>query len=1300
MDTQPLSAHRLMKQAVQSLATLVLAWVALLCTVSSAHAVAYVFPGTLPAGCTGTGPAYSCSATVTLASADTVTINSPKPATITISGGLTVNAAQINSVGSAADLTITLTGTLSASAGAVVKANVTAGSVSSSGAVSYGGNLTTTGSGAVSLGAGTTVVGVLTTSTGAITLLTGTAVNYTTIGSISSGGTVTLNSYNSVLGNTTGYLISSAGHNDYGGNITSTTTYVSLGGNATVTGSITSQTYVDIGSSSSVGGSITSNSSYIDTGSSSSIAGSLTTQGASATYIDIHGNTTVGGSITSKTYISMISGSTVGGDMVAGSTITMGSGSSATSSCLRSTSSGAITIPSAASVGSACCGVAPACSSTCVSGSPKPPACAGSQVTATFQEGVNSYTGTEDTMLDPVNTTTNNGAATAHVLHDDNEHQILLRFNNIFGSGSSQVPLGATINSATLGVYVYDGDASESVQVYRMLAGWTEASTWSSLSSGVSRNDVEASSAQLAAVADTGATGFQNLTVTSAVAAWSAGATNNGFLIRGDDAAWGIYTSEYATAANRPKLTVVYTMPASGVASYTVVPATTTPSTCSAVTITITARTSAPATYTGYTGTINLSTSTGKGDWALGATPTPSGILNNGTANDGAATYTFVAGDSGVVKLTLTNTQANSLTITAVDSVIAASSTTSASLTFSDNAFVLAEDLSSRISGSDVVIAGRNHDFQVTAIKKDPGTGACGTATTYTGAKTLKMWRTDSGSSWTAPTVVSPALTIPTAVPGASNLSLTFTSGVATFNLGTTDIGRYSLTLRDATGGFATGNIDGSSGTLTVRPFSVVVSGISQGATSNPNGSAAGDTVFAKAGSSFQATVAGYRWSSTADTNVASGDGVPDAGATLAQTTAGGVAPSFASTVTLSPVAASQTPATGVLGTLSNGTVSSFTSGSSTPATLQYSEVGSFLLNTSSVVSNFIDSGLSLDATVFNAAGAQNARIGRFKPSHFVLSSPSTTHRSAMACTPASTFTYQGELFQLGFTLTAQNANNATTANYTGTFAKLDPTTPANFALTGVAGTLPLRTTGGTPRLSLGTSTGSWSNGVATDITLTALVTRAAAAEAVLSASLGVAPQDSDSTVLSSFNLDSSYPADSTDAGLIGTLDIRFGRLRLTPAIGPQDRDLPLPLAVQYWDGSSFVTNALDSCTRIASTGVNFGQYRRTITAADTSLKTSPVTLSAGTGTLWLNKPSGGRAGTYDVTLSLGSTATDASCLTSLGSGVGDSATVGANLAYLRGAWCGATYDKDPSARATFGLFRGAQHVIHQQENY
>ncbi|WP_305219816.1 hypothetical protein, partial [Klebsiella pneumoniae] len=50
-----------------------------------AGAAAYTFPGALPAGCNGSGGSYTCSG-LTLAYGDTVTIASPKPATIQVNG--------------------------------------------------------------------------------------------------------------------------------------------------------------------------------------------------------------------------------------------------------------------------------------------------------------------------------------------------------------------------------------------------------------------------------------------------------------------------------------------------------------------------------------------------------------------------------------------------------------------------------------------------------------------------------------------------------------------------------------------------------------------------------------------------------------------------------------------------------------------------------------------------------------------------------------------------------------------------------------------------------------------------------------------------------------------------------------------------------------------------------------------------------------------------------------------------------------------------------------------------------------
>ncbi|MCK7499108.1 MAG: spore coat U domain-containing protein [Comamonadaceae bacterium] len=171
------------------------------------------------------------------------------------------------------------------------------------------------------------------------------------------------------------------------------------------------------------------------------------------------------------------------------------------------------------------------------------------------------------------------------------------------------------------------------------------------------------------------------------------------------------------------------------------------------------------------------------------------------------------------------------------------------------------------------------------------------------------------------------------------------------------------------------------------------------------------------------------------------------------------------------------------------------------------------------------------------------------------------------------------------------------------------------------------------------------------------------------------------------------------DRSTVGTLALRFGRLALLNAIGAADRALALPALAQYWNGSAFADNTLDSCTTVPAAAVSFGNLRRTLTTADTAVA-SPITITGGRGSLRLAAPSGGRSGSVDVALSLGSSATDASCLQPWTPGAGDAATAGANLAYLRGAWCSSSYDKDPSARATFGQQRGHEALLYRRENY
>ncbi|NKI92760.1 DUF6701 domain-containing protein [Rhizobacter sp. SG703] len=721
-------------------------------------------------------------------------------------------------------------------------------------------------------------------------------------------------------------------------------------------------------------------------------------------------------------------------------------------------------------------------------------------------------------------------------------------------------------------------------------------------------------------------------------------------------------------------------------------------STCAPASVSITAIDNTGNTYVDYAGSITLGTSTGRGDWSAGGSPAPVGTLDNGSANDGAASYAFNASDAGIVKLKLAETLAQDVVVTVTNALVSGASASN-TLAFRDNAFTFAEDASNKISGSDVAVAGRPHDYTASLIRKDPSTGSCGVATDYTGSRALKMWRTDSNGTWTAPTVS--ATSIPSSQPASNNLTLSFTSGVASFMLDTTDIGRYGLNLQDDTPSQTSSTVSGSSNTLTVRPFAIVVQGLTQGSNGNPGGSSSTDGMFAKAGVNFQATVGAYRWTAAMKSNGtdANDDGLPDSSATLANTTAGLLAPSFSSTVTLSTVSGSQTPAGGILGTLSGGSITGFSGGSAT-ATMQYSEVGSFLFATTSVVSNFIGSGLSLTPTVFNASGAQSARVGRFTPAGFTVGTVSLTNRSDITCASSKNFTYLGQNFQLKFTLTAVNGAGVRTKNYTGLFAMLDVTSATAWQLGGVDGSTRFLTSGSSPRLALGTSSGAWgtgsSGGTASNVTLVAAAQRGATPDGPFTASFGIAPVDSDGVAMSSYNLDTDTVS-GYDRTLLTTVPLRYGRLKLSNAVGSQGRVLNMPLTAQYWMDGSFQTNTSDHCTSVPPASVSFGNHRKTLTAADTTLTNSSILVANGVTTLLLAAPSGNHSGTVDVALSL-DTVADNACLQPWTPG--KAATAGAGLAFLRGGWCGSGYDKDPAARAAFGVFHGTDRLVDQRENY
>ena len=330
---------------------------------------------------------------------------------------------------------------------------------------------------------------------------------------------------------------------------------------------------------------------------------------------------------------------------------------------------------------------------------------------------------------------------------------------------------------------------------------------------------------------------------------------------------------------------------------------------------------------------------------------------------------------------------------------------------------------------------------------------------------------------------------------------------------------------------------------------------------------------------------------------------------------------------------------------------------------------------------------------------ADTGFFGRFYPKDFLLATGTLTNRRVASCAPASTFTYAGEQFRVTFTLTARNgaATPAITQNYdpTAGFAALDATTIANLGFGAVDladATPPLSATALTGSLTLGTSSGTWASGAVT-VTADLMLARAASPNGPFeSFNLGVDPVDADGVKLSSYDLDTTVPADTTDHGLVGSSQIRFGRLTTKNVLGSELLDIRLPLLAEYFNGTSWALNADDACTVVPTSSIALGNYLAPpagTAVSATNMGVAPtdhrpvsdITLAGGSGTIVLAKPNPVATGTFDVVLNLGTgIVSPNSCAT--GTFAGGTA---ASLTYLLGNWCGSNYDRAPSARVKLG---------------
>ena len=185
-----------------------------------------------------------------------------------------------------------------------------------------------------------------------------------------------------------------------------------------------------------------------------------------------------------------------------------------------------------------------------------------------FQEGASGYTGAEDTILYSISPDSNFASETSMSPDQQDANGVrqgLLRFDNIIGTGTGQIPAGSTIQNATLTVNVVNSSVAQmQMSLYRMLTDWDESlATWNSFGSigGVQASEMESVATADATLFDPN-TGLMTFDVTKSVTNWAAGQDNFGWLI--ESAAtdgWDFETTE-ASQAGRPKLDVSFTAPA------------------------------------------------------------------------------------------------------------------------------------------------------------------------------------------------------------------------------------------------------------------------------------------------------------------------------------------------------------------------------------------------------------------------------------------------------------------------------------------------------------------------------------------------------------------------------------------------------------------------------------------------------------------------------------------------------------------------------------------------------------------
>lgn len=733
--------------------------------------------------------------------------------------------------------------------------------------------------------------------------------------------------------------------------------------------------------------------------------------------------------------------------------------------------------------------------------------------------------------------------------------------------------------------------------------------------------------------------------------------------------------------------------------------------------------------------TITLSTNTGKGDWTL---VSGYGVLTNGTANDGVATYKF--NNESQVVLALTHTTAGVVNINVTDGTFTEKSSEDANLTielctvaaFNGCEYKAAARCSPATSNYDRLVT----KLAGTAFTLDAVTlNASGALdTTFDKTVTVDLLANVSYSGTPSPITYCPASQ--TAVIGLG--SIAFSGGrvaAAGIPLTATTLSaaapnysaygdvrmRFTCSAADCP---PSGLTVCSKDAFAVRPTDLVLT-----ASTMTNASVTTGTPRQIAGTAFSMTAQAR---TVAGTNAAGYTGTPliDYAASALADFPGLQAVSAQSVAT--PV--TLTDYTDRLKDANVNSVALFSSAGVTNglanANWYYLDYGGFRIIAGGVrdiayVNNYVDTyGTDCIANSSTNTPDANGRVGcvlanqsnsslvgRFYPGSFYLTSSSSYPeppppppyaqevKLENSCS-AGAYTYEGQPFTVTKTYIYALSSGSVIA------AAPLPRYTAGVVALGVENNndgVNLST-----RLALNQSPPpAWSGGVYAINTSAATFSRAAAPDGPFDAlDIGVSVTDAtDSLTLGAArnmlptNNTACTAATCTHQKLTGSpIKMRYGRLRLSNAYGSERLNLPMTLEAQYWSGGTFVRNTSDSCTALTTGNVSLVNQQAPVTTTNVTVGSAGA-LAAGVGSIVLNAPTSNtpwaNIGNVDVILNLGATTTSTcppvTATTPLSTSAG--------LAFLATNGCTTTtYTRNPAARASFGVY--VSPIIYGRENY